>query len=166
MIRLRMLLLGGVIAVCGGAVVWAQPVPAAATVPASPPPPAVPVPAPVKLPSMMFTADQVTDINRALDRAPAVAAPTEAAGGAVVAKPAVQSLALSALLYTDAAHWTVWVNGERLGPGIQSDGYRVVAVSRDMVEFEIDGPPVQRVRLKPHETFDVGMGPGDNGSIQ
>jgi len=78
----------------------------------------------------------------------------------------VQSLSLSALLYTDAAHWTVWVNGVRLVPGTESDGFRVVAVSKGMVEFELDGPPVQRVRLRPNETYQAGTGPGDNGSIQ
>jgi hypothetical protein len=161
------LLIGcGLVAAYASADAWAQAVvPASATSPTLPVEPP-PVPAIVKVPSMMFTADQITDINRALDRAPAVVPHGDEAAGTPIKATAVQILSLSALLFTDAAHWAVWVNGVRLVPGTVSDGYRVVGVSKGMVEFEIDGPPPQRVRLRPHESFQVGTHPGESGTIQ
>jgi hypothetical protein len=107
-------------------------------------------------PSLLFTANEVAAVRRAIAALKGVGTEEAAqAKGALNAapKPKESNIFLSALVDFGDGQWTVWANGYRISPGHQPPGFRVVAVKENTVEIVTEGEQPARFQLRPYQTW-------------
>ena len=68
------------------------------------------------------------------------------------ASPALSDLFLSAILYVDQDHWTVWINDHpfRHADEVILEGFEVVSVTGNEVTFNQEG---NSIIIQPHQTY-------------
>jgi hypothetical protein len=137
---------------------------AAAKEPApTPSDPAVDVHAPFRQ-SFFFTAKDMLDIQKALERQVAVGGNGGSLGNpnaAAAPIPAVRRIALSGVIYKAADDWLIWINGQKVTPKVLLKEIVDIKVERDAVHlkwYDIGADKVLNITMSPNETYDIMTG--------
>ncbi len=109
--------------------------------------------------SLFFSQNELIAIMRARQGyvAPQRAMVMEAAPEGAAA-PELRLIRLSGIVYNGPNDWTVWLNGERVGPKNLPDRVMGLAVEKDRVKLKWMDLNLQRVvnlTLRPHQTYDL-----------
>lgn len=117
------------------------------------------------LTSLLFTAEEVQEIQQARraadktgDEAPAQPAPE---GPATVRSLGPSAVHLSGILYSGPQTWRIWLNGELVTPGQRPAYVRQLRVERGAVHMRLEGlaeRPAASVRLRPNQSYIVATG--------
>lgn len=100
--------------------------------------------------TVMFTTDELTDIQSRIG-----AAEEEASNRTRSAAIENATLYLSTILYTSPNEWTIWVNGKPISPGQDFQDFEVIEIGPRFVELRVplSAQGMRPVRLEPNQTF-------------
>ncbi|MBX7197992.1 MAG: hypothetical protein K1X51_01290 [Rhodospirillaceae bacterium] len=112
--------------------------------------------------TLMFTTDELTDIQSRIGQADAGAGAN--AGNAVENA----SLYLSSILYFSPTDWVIWVNGVPIEPHQDFQAFKVTDISPSSVELlvPLSAMGMRPVRLGPNQTFVAKSGIVVEGRVQ
>lgn len=103
--------------------------------------------------SLLFNAEEVASIRRALTNQSEGGPATETGKALIGERGGETNIFVSALVDLGNGQWTVWANGYRISPDHQAPGFRVVSVKQNDVEIVTQGSDPVRFHLRPFQTW-------------
>jgi len=107
--------------------------------------------------SLFLTPEDLVAIERALKGV--VSAGSGSSGTQEI--PQVRKIVLSGVSYKSPNDWVVWINGQKIVPGLMLKEIVDIKVERDLVHlkwFDIGLNGVLNITLRPHDTYDIVTG--------
>lgn len=110
--------------------------------------------------SLFMSPEDLVAIERALK---GVVTSGSGAGGSAAQQeiPQVRKITLSGVSYKAPNQWVVWINGQKIVPGLLLKEIVDIKVERDLVHlkwFDIGLNGVINITLRPHDTYDIVTG--------
>ena len=101
--------------------------------------------------TLMFTIDELTDIQSRISSASAAESSDKGQSDAIESA----ALYLSTIVYYGPQNWTIWVNGKPIGPEQDFQSFKVTDIGPRFVEFlvPLSAQGMRPVRLEPNQTF-------------
>jgi hypothetical protein len=75
--------------------------------------------------------------------------------------PLNRTITLAGVLYNKPNDWIIWLNGQKLVPGVLLPEIMDISVNRDVVHlqwFDIGMNKIISLSLRPHQTYDIVTG--------
>lgn len=108
--------------------------------------------------SLFLAPEDLVAIERALK---GVISAGSAAGGGPQEIPQVRKITVSGVFYKNPNEWVVWINGQKIVPGLMLKEIVDIRVERDLVHlkwFDVGLNGVINITLRPHDTYDIVTG--------